>query len=62
MLAASWLLKPDLEWTLEEIWAKGEGMWSAKETMGMTPEEKVLGNALSKWALNVRLMATDYGF
>src|SRR6202049_1517304 len=55
------LLKLDLAWTLEEMWAKGARAWDAKDTLGMTPEETVLGNALSKLALNVCLMATAYG-
>jgi len=55
------LLKLDVAWTLEEMWAKGARAWDAKDTLGMTPEETVLGNALSKLALNVCLMATAYG-
>ncbi len=55
------LLKLDPAWMLEEMWAKAERTWDAKDTLGMTPEEIVLGNALSKLALNVCLMATAYG-
>jgi hypothetical protein len=55
------LLKLDPGWSLEEMWAKGARSWGAKDTLGMTPEETVLGNALSKLALNVCLMATAYG-
>jgi hypothetical protein len=55
------LLKLDPDWTLEEMWAKGEHTWDAKDTLGMTPEETALGSALSKLALNVCLMATAYG-
>jgi hypothetical protein len=55
------LLKLDPAWTLEEMWDKGQRTWEAKDTLGMTPEEKALGSALSKLALNVCLMATAYG-
>jgi hypothetical protein len=55
------LLKLDLAWTLEEMWAKGARTWDAKDTLGMTPEETALGSALTKLALNVCLMATAYG-
>ena len=55
------LLKLDPAWTLEEMWAKGARSWDTKDTLGMTPEEKALGSALSKLALNVCLMATAYG-
>jgi hypothetical protein len=55
------LLKLDPALTLEEMWHKAERIWGAKDTLGMTPEEIVLGNALSKLALNVCLMATAYG-
>jgi len=55
------LLKLDPAWTLEEMWAKGARTWGAEDTLGMTPEETVLGSALSKLALNVCLMATAYG-
>jgi hypothetical protein len=55
------LLKLDPAWTLEEMWAKGQRTWAAKDTLGMTPEEIVLGNALTKLALNVCLLATAYG-
>src|SRR6202023_1219858 len=55
------LLKLDPAWSLEEMWAKGARSWDAKHTLGMTPEETVLGNVLSKLALNVCLMATAYG-
>jgi hypothetical protein len=55
------LLKLDPTWTLEEMWAKGQRSWDAKDSLEMTPEEKVLGSALSKMALNVCLMATAYG-
>jgi hypothetical protein len=55
------LLKLDPAWTLEEMWEKGRRTWEAKDTLGMTPEEKALGSALSKLALNVCLMATAYG-
>ncbi len=55
------LLKLDPAWTLEEMWHKGERIWDAKDTLGMTAEEKALGSSLSKLALNVCLMATAYG-
>ncbi len=55
------LLKLDPPLTLEEMWRKAERTWDAKDTLGMTPEEVALGNALSKLALNVCLMATAYG-
>jgi len=55
------LLKLDPAWTLEEMWAKGARTWETKHTLGMTPEETVLGSALTKLALNVCLMATAYG-
>jgi hypothetical protein len=55
------LLKLDPAWTLEEMWAKGKRTWDAKDSLDMTPEETVLGSALSKMALNVCLMATAYG-
>jgi hypothetical protein len=55
------LLKLDPAWTLEEMWAKGQRTWGEAGSLGMTPEEKALGNALSKLALNVCLMATAYG-
>ncbi len=55
------LLKLDSTLTLEEMWQKAERIWASKDTSGMTPEEIVLGNALSKLALNVCLMATAYG-
>ena len=55
------LLKLDPAWSLEEMWAKGARTWDAKDTLGMTAEEKSLGSSLSKLALNVCLMATAYG-
>jgi hypothetical protein len=55
------LLKLDPAWTLEEMWSKGKRTWDAKDSLDMTPEETVLGSALSKMALNVCLMATAYG-
>jgi hypothetical protein len=55
------LLKLDPAWTLEEMWEKGKRAWDASDTLGMTPEEAVLGSVLSKLALNVCLMATAYG-
>jgi hypothetical protein len=55
------LLKLDPAWTLEETWEKGKRAWGDTDTLGMTPEETALGSALSKLALNVRLMATAYG-
>jgi hypothetical protein len=55
------LLKLDPAWTLEETWEKGKRAWGASDTLGLTPEETVLGSALSKLALNVCLMATAYG-
>jgi hypothetical protein len=55
------LLKLDPAWTLEEMWKKGQRTWGETDSLGMTPEEIVLGNPLSKLALNVCLMATAYG-
>jgi hypothetical protein len=55
------LLKLDPAWTLEEMWSKGQRTWGEANSLGMTPEEKALGNALSKLALNVCLLATAYG-
>jgi hypothetical protein len=55
------LLKLDPAWTLEEAWEKGKRTWGGRDTLGLTPEETVLGSALSKLALNVCLMATAYG-
>jgi hypothetical protein len=55
------LLKLDSAWTLEEMWRKGQRTWGESDSLGMTQEEIVLGNALSKLALNVCLMATAYG-
>jgi hypothetical protein len=55
------LLKLDPAWTLEETWEKGKRTWGGRDTLGLTPEETVLGSALSKLALNVCLMATAYG-
>src|SRR5262249_32688938 len=55
------LLKLDPIWTLEETWEKGKRSWGASDTLGMTPEEAMLGSVLSKLALNVCLMATAYG-
>src|SRR5262249_40246640 len=55
------LLKLDPAWTLEETWDKGKRAWSARDTLGMTPEEAALGGALTKLALNVCLLATAYG-
>ena len=55
------LLKLDPAWSLEEMWEKGARAWDAKDSLGMTPEETALGNALSKLALNVCLLATAYG-
>jgi hypothetical protein len=55
------LLKLDPAWTLEEMRAKGQRTWGEADSLGMTPEEKALGNALSKLALNVCLLATAYG-
>jgi hypothetical protein len=55
------LLKLDPAWTLEEMWAKGARAWGTADSLGMTPEEAALGNALTKLALNVCLMATAYG-
>jgi hypothetical protein len=43
-----------LTWTLEEIWAKGQRSWDAKDTLEIKP-------TLTKMALNVWLMATAYG-
>src|SRR5208283_1598081 len=42
------LLKLDPAWTVEEMWAKGARAWDAKDTLAMSPEEVVLGNALTK--------------
>src|ERR1700682_865550 len=42
------LLKLDPSWSLEEMWAKAARTWDAKDTLGMTPEETVLGSALCK--------------
>jgi hypothetical protein len=39
------------------MWAKGARAWDAKDSLSMTPEEKVMGSALCKLALNVCLMA-----
>jgi hypothetical protein len=55
------LLKLDPASTLEEMWAKAERSWDAKDTLGMTSEETALGSKLCKLALNVCLMATAYG-
>jgi hypothetical protein len=55
------LLKLDPAWTLEETWDKAKRAWSARDTLGMTPEEAALGGALTKLALNTCLMATAYG-
>ncbi|HYT89037.1 MAG TPA: hypothetical protein VEL76_10035 [Gemmataceae bacterium] len=55
------LLKLDPAWTVEEMWAKGARTWSAKDSLNMTAEEQALGNALTKLALNVCLLATAYG-
>jgi len=55
------LLKLGPDWTPEEMWAKGKRTWDAQDSLDMTPEETVLGSALSKMALNVCLMATAYG-
>jgi hypothetical protein len=55
------LLKLDPAWTLEEMWSKGQRTWGEADSLGMTPEEMALGNALSKLALNVCLLATAYG-
>src|SRR5262249_31409924 len=55
------LLKLDPAWTLEETWEKGKRTWGGRDTLGLTPEETVLGSALSKLALNVCLRATAYG-
>src|SRR4051812_43846101 len=51
------LLKLEPALTLEEVWAKGARAWGVKDTLGMTPEEEALGDALGKLALNVCLMA-----
>src|SRR5262249_10179138 len=48
-------------WTLEETWDRAKRAWSARDTLGMTPEEAALGGALTKLALNVCLLATAYG-
>src|SRR5262249_61051101 len=55
------LLKLGPAWTLEEAWEKGKRTWGGRDTLGLTPEETVLGSALSKLALNVCLLATAYG-
>jgi hypothetical protein len=55
------LLKLDPACMLEETWARAKRIWADEGTLGMTPEEIVLGSALSKLALNVCLMATAYG-
>ncbi len=55
------LLKLDPAWTLEEMWEKGKRAWDAKDSLDMTSEERQLGGALSKLALNVCLLATAYG-
>src|SRR5262245_41665451 len=55
------LLKLDPAWTLEEVWDKRKRTWGGRDTLGLTPEETVLGSALSKLALNVCLLATAYG-
>jgi hypothetical protein len=55
------LLKLDPAWSLEETWQKGARTWDRSDTLGMTAEEVALGNALSKMALNVCLLATAYG-
>jgi hypothetical protein len=55
------LLKLDPAWTLEEMWEKAKRTWGETDSLGMTQEEIVLGNALSKLALNVCLLATAYG-
>jgi hypothetical protein len=55
------LLKLDPSWTMEQMWEKGARTWDAKDSLDMTPEEKALGSALTKLALNVCLMATAYG-
>jgi hypothetical protein len=54
-------LKLDPDWMLEETREKGKRTWGGRDTLGMMPEEAVLGSALSKLALNVCLMATAYG-
>jgi hypothetical protein len=55
------LLKLDPAWTLEQAWERGQRTWGEADRLGMTGEEVALGNALSKLALNVCLMATAYG-
>jgi hypothetical protein len=55
------LLKLDPAWTVEEMWEKGARTWDAQDSLDMTAEEKALGSALTKLALNVCLMATAYG-
>ena len=55
------LLMLDPTWTLEEMWTKGQRTWNAKDSLAMTEEERGLGSALSKMALNVCLIATAYG-
>jgi len=55
------LLMLDPTWTLEEMWTKGQRTWNAKDSLAMTEEERGLGSALSKLALNVCLIATAYG-
>ena len=54
-------MKLNPAWTLEETWDKAKRAWGASDTLGMTPEEAMLGSVLSKLALNVCLMATAYG-
>jgi hypothetical protein len=55
------LLKLDPAWTVEEMWEKGKRAWGASDSLPMTPEERALGSALSKLALNVCLLGTAYG-
>jgi hypothetical protein len=55
------LLKLDPAWTLEETWDKAKRAWSARDKLGMTPEEAALGGALTKLPLNTSLLATAYG-
>ena len=43
------------------MWTKGQRTWNAKDSLAMTEEERGLGSALSKLALNVCLIATAYG-
>jgi hypothetical protein len=54
-------LKLDPAWTLEETWDKAKRAWSARDTLGRTPEEAALGGSLTKLALNTCLLATAYG-